>query len=80
MVVKCSTLPSRCIELINEDVVGDKCVRNDAGELSLSDEQKMKAWVKYHSKLFEWPSDNLPDVAPTLGSIPPVTSSLIQRP
>ena len=30
----------------NQDVVGDKCVRNDAGELSLSDEDKMKAWVE----------------------------------
>ena len=28
----------------NQDVVGDKCVRNDASELSLSDEDKMKAW------------------------------------
>ena len=27
----------------NQDVVGEKCVRNDAGELSLSDEDKMKA-------------------------------------
>ena len=27
----------------NQDVVGEKCVRNDAGELSLSDEEKMKA-------------------------------------
>ena len=31
----------------NQDVVGEKCVRNDAGELSLSDEEKMKAWVDY---------------------------------
>ena len=27
----------------NQDVVGEKCVRNDAGELSLGDEGKMKA-------------------------------------
>ena len=26
-----------------QDVVGEKCVRNDAGELSHSDEEKMKA-------------------------------------
>ena len=31
----------------NQDVVGEKCVRNDAGELSLSDEEKMKAWVEH---------------------------------
>ena len=29
----------------NQDVVREKCVRNDAGELSLNDEEKMKAWV-----------------------------------
>ena len=27
----------------NQDVVGEKCVKNDAGELSLSEEEKMKA-------------------------------------
>jgi len=57
--------------------------RNYAGELSLSDEQKINAWVKHYSKLlnveFEWPSDNLPDVAPTLGPVPLVTSFLIQK-
>ena len=43
----------------NQDVVGDKCVRNDAGELSLSDEDKMKVWVEHCARLlnveFEWP-------------------------
>ena len=33
----------------NQDVVGEKCVRNDAGELSLSDEEKMKAWVEHYA-------------------------------
>ncbi len=27
----------------NQDIVGDQCVRNDAGKPSLSDYQKMKA-------------------------------------
>ena len=31
----------------NQDVVGEKCVRNDTGELFLSDEEKMKAWVEH---------------------------------
>ena len=47
----------------NQDVVGEKCVRNDAGELSLSDEEKMKAWVEHYARLmnveFEWESDLL---------------------
>ena len=33
----------------NQDVVGEKCMKNDAGELSLSDDQKMKSWVQYYS-------------------------------
>ena len=45
----------------NQDVVGEKCIRNDAGELSLSDKDKMKAWVEHYSRLlnveFDWPSD-----------------------
>ena len=32
---------------------------NDAGELSLSEEEKMKAWVEHYARLlnveFEWP-------------------------
>ena len=31
----------------NADVVGDKPVRNDAGELSLSKKAKQKAWLKH---------------------------------
>ena len=50
----------------NQDVVGEKCVRNEAGELSLSDEDKMKAWVEHYARLlnveFEWPSDSLPNL------------------
>ena len=40
----------------NQDVVGEKCVRNDADELSLSDEEKMKAWVEHYARLLnvEW--------------------------
>ena len=60
----------------NQDVIGEKCVRNDSGELSLSDDDKMKAWVEHYSRLlnveFEWPSDLLPEVAPVKGPPPPV--------
>ena len=67
----------------NQDVVGEKCVKNDADELSLSDNQKMKSWVEYYSRLlnveFEWPSDTLDNVAPTSGPPPPVTTTLINE-
>jgi hypothetical protein len=44
-----------------QDVVGEKCIKKDAGELSPSDDKKMKAWVEHYARLihveFEWPSD-----------------------
>ena len=55
----------------NQDVVGDKCIRNNAGELSLSDGKKLEAWVEHYSRLlnveFDLPSETLnevPAVAP----------------
>ena len=67
----------------NQDVVGEKCVKNDAGELSLSNDQKMKSWVEYYSRLlnveFEWPSDTVDDVAPTSGPSPSITMALINE-
>ena len=31
----------------NTDVVGDKPVKNDAGEMSLSEDSKRKAWLEH---------------------------------
>ena len=68
------------VDKTNQDVVGEKCVRNDAGELSLSDEEKMKAWVEHYTRLvnveFEWESNLLPEVAPVEGPPPPVTKDI----
>ena len=71
------------MDISNQDIVGEKCVRNDAGELALSEDNKMKAWVEYYFKLlnvdFDWPRESLPYVAPTLGPCPPVTTEMIQN-
>ena len=67
----------------NQDIVGENCVRNDQGELSLTDDAKMKAWVQHYSKLlnveFDWPKELLPEVAPTAGPPPPVTTEQISK-
>jgi hypothetical protein len=59
-----------------QDVVGEKCITKDAGELSLSDE-KIKTWAEHYARLlhveFKWPSDRLPKD----GSAPPVTLDII---
>ena len=65
----------------NRDVIGDKCVRNDAGELTLSDAQKRNAWVEHHKRLsnveFDWASKSLSFVSPILGPPPSVTLSQV---
>ena len=35
----------------NADVVGDKPVKNDAGEMSMSDDSKQKAWLEHYQRL-----------------------------
>ena len=67
------------MEREKQDIVSENCVFNDAGELALTDEQKMSAWVEHYSTLlnieFEWPVDLLPVVPPIAGNPPPVTSA-----
>ena len=47
----------------NTDVVGDKPVKNDAGEMSMSEDSKQKAWLEHYQRLlnveFDWDPDHL---------------------
>ena len=67
----------------NQDIVGENCVRYDAGDLALTDENKMKAWVEHYTRLlnveFEWPSNELPGVPPTAGPPPSLSATLIHK-
>ena len=42
----------------NTDVVGDKPVKNDAGEMPMSEDSKQKAWLEHYQRLlnveFDW--------------------------
>ena len=53
---------ARQMDSHNHDVIGEKCVRNYAGELTLSDAQKMNAWVEHHKRPsnveFNWASES----------------------
>ena len=54
----------------NTDVVGDKPVKNDAGEMSMSEDSKQKAWLEHYQRLLNvW-----------LGPRPPVISTTSGRP
>ena len=56
-------------------------IKNGELPVSLSDEEKMKAWAEHYARLlhveFEWPSDLLPEAAPLEGPAPPVTMNII---
>ena len=46
----------------NTDVAGDKPVKNDAGEMSMSEDSKQKAWLEHYQRLlneFVWDPDHL---------------------
>lgn len=65
----------------NQDVMGEKPVKNDAGELSLDDEAKKKAWKEYYVRLlnveFPWNPDDLSDETPVEGPSVPITTEMI---
>ena len=41
----------------NVDVIGDKPVKNDTGEISMSEEAKQNAWAEHHERLLNVESD-----------------------
>ena len=58
----------------NPDFVDDKCVTDDSGNLSISEDAKKTAWKKHHERLlnveFPWAEDVLPAVEHISG--PPI--------
>ena len=61
----------------NADVVGDKPVKNDVGEMSMSDDSKQKAWLEHYQRLlnaeFDWDPNHLSDESPVEGPPIPIT-------
>ena len=53
------------------DIVGDICIKDDEGNLCLSDEQKKKAWKEHYEHLlndeFPWNPEDLPVAEPVAG-------------
>ena len=67
----------------NTDVVGDKPVRNDAGELTLNDESKQKAWLEHFERLlnveFDWDPAHLSAEPPVEGPPIPITTDMVKK-
>ena len=67
----------------NVDVVGDKPVKNDAGEMSMSEEAKQKAWLEHYERLlnieFDWDPEHLSDEPPLEGPAIPITIDMVKK-
>ena len=67
----------------NVDVVGETCARNDDGKLTLSIDDKLKAWQSHYQKLlnveFPWNAENLSEEAPVEGPAIKITSEMVSK-
>ena len=67
----------------NADVVGDKPVKNDAGEMSMSEDSKQKAWFEHYQRLlnveFDWDPDHLSYQPPVEGPPIPITTDMVKK-
>ena len=67
----------------NADVVGDKLVKNDAGEMSMSEDSKQKDWLEHYQRLFnvefDWDPDHLSDEPPVEGPPIPITTDMVKK-
>ena len=67
----------------NIDVVGDKPVKNDAGEMSMSEGSKQKAWLEHYQRLlnveFDWDPDHLFNQPPVESPPIPITIDMVKK-
>ena len=80
----------RCLDLVtltyilhSSDVVGDKPVKNNAGEISMSEDSKQKAWLEHYQWLlnveFDWDPDHLSYQPPVEGPPIPITIDMVKK-
>ena len=67
----------------NANVVGDKPMKNDAGEMSMSDDSKQKAWLEHYQRLlnaeFDWDPNHLSEESPVEGPPIPITIDMVKK-
>jgi exonuclease III len=67
----------------NQDVVGEKPVKNDAGELSLDEDAMKSAWKEHYERLlnveFPWNPEDLSVESPVEGPSEEITSKMISN-
>ena len=66
----------------NRDVVGDTCVRNDNGELAVTDTEKHLAWKEHYQRLlneeFPWDKEGLEVDEPIIGPRPQIDKESVR--
>ena len=71
------------LEERNADVVGDKPVKTDAGEMSMSEDSKQKAWSEHYQRLlnveFNWDPNHISDKPPVEIPPIPITIDMLRR-
>ena len=67
----------------NQDVMGEKPVKNDAGHLSLDEEAKRAAWKEHYERLlnveFSWNPEDLSKESTVEGPSEPITLEMITK-
>ena len=67
----------------NQDVIGDKPVRNNNGQMSLDVDSKKKAWREHYMHLlnveFSWNPGGLSEVYPVEGPSEPITTAMVEK-
>ena len=67
----------------NTDVVDDKPMKNDAGEMSMSEDSKQKAWLEHYQRLlnfeFDLDPDHLSYQPPVEGPPIPITIDMVKK-
>ena len=75
--------PTKRMKHENQDIVGDKCVKNDEDCLTYNESVKFKAWKSHYERLinveFMWNSDSVPDLNPKLGLPLYITEEMISK-
>ena len=55
----------------SQDIIGEKCIRNDDGRIAYNENEKLDFWKNHYETLlnaeFPWDESSLPSIDPVLG-------------
>ena len=74
---------ARQMRQTNQDIIGEKCVKDDSGNLSTSDVAKMAAWKQHYERLlnveFPWDAENLIQPDPVVSAPVLITVEMVKE-